>query len=743
MKQFTFEYDLGLDMNPAMGQLIFSEDGMVRAEENGAVLFSFSAKEIKEAKVQAGVGCGLIFVQYPSPDDDEKNNDATEPSNERGAGDKSPAGGIGGEAFKVLPDKVLCRFTMSGLKQAGEFCKIVNFYKDSGVAAFPEETEKRVCEKCGRPMLSEIRVCVFCYNKFSVMKRAFGFLRPYKWTVTWSQILNGLSLVAFLMPPIILQQLIDRHLAIPAGTFGQVAVFAGLLLFTRVFCEAITIFAARRYNRATISVFADMRAEAYKKLQSHSMTLFAKRTPGDLIRRIMDDTDTVGEFLSDLARWVLEMLLLFSIAAVILFVADWRLALLILVPVPVVAVLLWAFQRFLYARFERQWRKSSRVSSILHDIIKGIRTVKSFGNEKREIEKYSKANRDLAVIRSDNEVLWGTMFPSMGFLIGVGEFLILLVGGIMVINGHLSLGTMVLFNMYLWAIYEPLRWLVNVPRWLADTTTSMVKVFELLDEESEIKAADSPHDVPIEGKVAYENVHFGYKSYEPVLKGINLEIQAGEMIGLVGKSGAGKSTLINLAMRLYDPNNGHVSINETNIRDMTPEHLHENTGVVFQDSFLFAGTFFENIAYGKYGASLDDVISAARAANAHDFITQTPDGYNTLIGEGGQSLSGGERQRLSIARAIIKNPALLILDEATSSLDVETEATIQESLARITKGRTTIAIAHRLSALRNADRLVVLKDGGVAEVGTHTELLKKKGIYYDLVVAQRKSSRDD
>jgi len=282
-----------------------------------------------------------------------------------------------------------------------------------------------------------------------------------------------------------------------------------------------------------------------------------------------------------------------------------------------------------------------------------------------------------------------------------------------------------------------------VPRWLADTTTSMVKVFELLDEESEIKPADSPHDVPIEGKVAYENVHFGYKSYEPVLKGINLEIQPGEMIGLVGKSGAGKSTLINLAMRLYDPNNGQVSINETNIRDMTPEHLHENTGVVFQDSFLFAGTFFENIAYGKYGASLDDVISAARAANAHDFITQTPDGYNTLIGEGGQSLSGGERQRLSIARAIIKNPALLILDEATSSLDVETEATIQESLSRITKGRTTIAIAHRLSTLRNADRLVVLKDGGVAEVGTHTELLKKKGIYYDLVVAQRKSSRDD
>jgi ATP-binding cassette subfamily B protein len=450
----------------------------------------------------------------------------------------------------------------------------------------------------------------------------------------------------------------------------------------------------------------------------------------------MDDTDTVGEFLSDLARWVLEMIMLFTIAAVILFIADWRLALLIFIPVPFVALIMWAFQKILHARFERQWRKSSRVSSILHDIIKGIRTVKSFGNEKREIKKFSKANEELATIRSQNEVLWGVMFPPMGFLIGLGEFLILFVGGWMVLNGTLSLGTMVLFNMYLWAIYEPLRWLVNVPRWLADTTTSMVKVFELLDDESEIKEFAKPKNVPIAGKVAYENVHFGYKSYEPVLKGINLEIKPGEMIGLVGKSGVGKSTLINLAMRLYDPNNGRVTINDTNIRHMTPSHLHENTGVVFQDSFLFAGTFYENIAYCKQGATLEEIIAAAQAANAHDFITQSPDGYNTLIGEGGQSLSGGERQRLSIARAIIKNPDILILDEATSSLDVETEATIQESLSRITKGRTTIAIAHRLSTLRNADRLVVLDKGGVAEVGTHAELLEQDGLYRRIAFIQ-------
>jgi len=268
-------------------------------------------------------------------------------------------------------------------------------------------------------------------------------------------------------------------------------------------------------------------------------------------------------------------------------------------------------------------------------------------------------------------------------------------------------------------------------------------VFEILDDESEIQNAEQPKNVPIAGGVGFDSVYFGYKSYEPVLKGINLQIKPGEMIGLVGKSGVGKSTLINLAMRLYDPNNGKITINETDLRDMTSEHLHENMGVVFQDSFLFAGTFYDNIAYGKPGATLEEIIAAAKAANAHDFITQTSDGYNTLIGEGGQTLSGGERQRLSIARAIIKNPEILILDEATSSLDVETEASIQESLARITKGRTTIAIAHRLSTLRNADRLVVLEKGAVAEVGTHTELLRKKGIYYGLVMAQRQSSRKE
>ncbi|HOJ47176.1 MAG TPA: ATP-binding cassette domain-containing protein, partial [Bacillota bacterium] len=279
------------------------------------------------------------------------------------------------------------------------------------------------------------------------------------------------------------------------------------------------------------------------------------------------------------------------------------------------------------------------------------------------------------------------------------------------------------------------------PRWLADATTSMVKLFEIIDEEPEIIAVENPKNVPLEGKITFENVTFGYKSYEPVLKGIDIEIKPGEMIGLVGRSGAGKSTIINLLLRLYDPNQGRITINGVDIREISPEYLHENIGVVFQDTFLFHGTLYDNIAYGKEGATPEQVIAAAKIANAHDFIMQTSDGYNTIIGENGYTLSGGERQRIAIARAIIKNPSILILDEATSSLDVETESIIQESLDRIVKGRTTIAIAHRLSTLKNADRLFVIDGGKIAEYGTHFELLKKKGIYYNLVMAQRKTSK--
>ncbi len=706
MKAYTFPYDLGLDMKPGKGELQFDEQGNIAVLWQGARTDSFSAENVKEAAVIAGVGCGLMFVTM---------TDDT--------------------------DKVLCRFSMSGLKEAGEFCKVVNYFVQTKIAMIPDEKEVHYCQKCGRPLVEGMNVCLFCYNKRSLLKRAFGLLKPHAKKMLTSQLWLTVSSVLFVLAPLFSRFLIDDYLTPRTGTFANVLILGLGMLAARAMGEVIFILSARVYNKATIGFANDLRTKTYDKLQKLSMTSLAKRTPGDLIRRIMEDTTTIKDFMADAGRWAVEQSIVFVVVMTILLLTNPALTLLVFLPVPIVMVALSQFWKFIRNRYERQWRKNSQSQSILHDIIRGIRTVKAFGNEEIEIAKFSKVTRELAQVQSSNEVLWSLLFPSITFFTGIGEFLVLYFGGKGILDGTMSIGVLNQFVMYIAFIYAPLRWLVSFPRWLADAMTSMVKVFEILDEEPDIAEKDSANNVPISGNVAFDGVTFGYKSYEPVLKDVSLTINPGEMVGIVGRSGTGKSTLINMLMRLYDPNTGKISINGADLREMSPRHLHENIGVVFQDSFLFAGTIYDNIAYGKPSATPEEVIAACKAANAHDFIMQTADGYNTLLGEGGHTISGGERQRLSIARAIIKNPDVLILDEATSSLDVETESAIQESLNNLTKGRTTVAIAHRLSTLRSADRLIVLDKGKVAEAGTHVELLKKKGIYYKLVMAQRQTSK--
>ena len=708
MKEHIFTYDLGLDLTPTTGTLSFAEDGTIESVSNGESICKLSANDVKETLVKAGVGCSLLYAKMKEGD-----------------------------------DRLLCRFTMSGLKPAGEFCKVVNYYIQTQTAAIPEPEPKPVCPKCGRPLIEGMKECLFCFNKMGVIRRAASYLKPYLRRMGFAEVLLLISNVCLLLVPIFNRFLIDDHLRKGEGTWQQIGLLAGAMFLAHALREVLFMTGSRIFNRASILFTNDLRVRTYDKVQQISLASLSKRTPGDMIRRIMEDTDGICNFLTDGGRWAVEQMMTFVIVLIILLMTNWRLTLLVFIPVPLVGFAMKRFWRLIHIRYERQWRKSSRCQSILHDIIKGIRTVKSFGNEELEIKKFSSATHDLAVVSADNEALWALLFPLLIFFTGIGEFLVLYFGGVSILKEQLSLGILVQFTMYIGYIYAPLRWLVSFPRWLADALTSMIKVFEILDEEPDIAEVENPKNVPISGGISFENVSFGYKSYEPVLKGVDIDIKPGEMVGIVGRSGVGKSTMINLVMRLYDPNTGRVSINGTDLRDISPTYLHENIGVVFQDSFLFAGSIYDNIVYAKPSAGLDEVIAAAKAANAHDFIMQTADGYNTVIGENGHSISGGERQRLSIARAIIKNPDILILDEATSSLDVETESAIQDSLNRLVKGRTTIAIAHRLSTLRNANRLIVLDKGAVAEVGTHKELLQQRGIYYGLVMAQRQSSRKD
>jgi len=716
MKTYMFEYDLTLDMRRCKGALTLGEDGVIRnAAVADADAESFNVNEypsdiqvseIEEAGVVAGVGTGLIYLQMKSGD-----------------------------------DVLLCRFSMTGLKPAGEFCKVINFCVQSGGVHIPEVKERHACPKCGRTFVEGMSVCIFCYDRVGLLKRAFGLLRPFLWRLLTAESMLLVSSLLYLLVPLFSRFLIDNYLRPGLGTLGDILTLTGGMLFARVTGEIIFIFSSRRFNNAAIDFANNIRNTAYDKVQRLSLGSLSKRTPGDLIRRVMEDTLTIKDFIADAGRWMIEQMITFSIVILILLFTNWRLTLIAFLPVPIAMIAMSRFWRLILIRYERQWRKHSRAQSILHDIIRGIRTVKAFGNEDVEIAKFARVTKELAEVSSSNERMWALLFPSLIFISGVGEFLVLYFGGNGIMNGTLTLGILVQFTMYIAYIYGPLRWIVSFPRWLADAMTSMVKVFEILDEEPDIKEGDNPNNVPLAGEIRFNGVSFGYKSYEPVLKDISLQINPGEMIGIVGRSGVGKSTLINLLMRLYDPVAGSVHINGADLRDMSPGYLHENIGVVFQDTFLFAGTIYDNVAYAKPDSTPDEIVAACKVANAHDFIMQTADGYNTFIGENGHSLSGGERQRLAIARAIIKNPSILILDEATSSLDVETESAIQESLGRIVKGRTTLAIAHRLSTLRQADKLIVLDKGKIAEAGTHIELLRKRGIYYKLVMAQRQTSK--
>ena len=324
---------------------------------------------------------------------------------------------------------------------------------------------------------------------------------------------------------------------------------------------------------------------------------------------------------------------------------------------------------------------------------------------------------------------------------GMGAYVITYFGGKSVLLGGMTVGELTQFINYAAMLYGPLGWLAQLPRRIIRMTTAIDRIHDVLDEEPDIVDLPQARAVDFSGNVEFQNVTFGYRSYEPVLSGVSFSVKKGEMIGLVGSSGAGKSTMINLIMRLYDPDGGRILIDGHDLREITIQSLHDQIGVVLQETFLFSGTVFNNIRYAKPDAGYEEVIKAAKLANAHDFICRMPDGYDTYVGEHGYNLSGGERQRIAIARAILTDPKILILDEATSNLDTESEFLIQTALERLTEGRTTFAIAHRLSTLRGADRIFVIDKQKIAEAGTHNELLRQKGIYYGLVTAQLKMHR--
>jgi ATP-binding cassette subfamily B protein len=595
---------------------------------------------------------------------------------------------------------------------------------------------QETCAKCGHqiPAYAE-GVCPRCLQQRKILWRLLDVAKPYKRQIYLSLALTLVLAALAALPGLLNRLLIDDIMKVNAQSMRGLWLWGGLLAVVIVVSEAVGGWRLKVLSLVGTRVTADLRHMVYAHLHELSLRYFAKRRTGSLITRVTNDTDRLWDFIVFGSVNLIRDVAMIVCIAIVMFIMNWQLALVALCPLPLLAGLTYHRGMKMQALFGRLWTYWSRITAVVGDALPGVRVVKAFSNERREIERFDRRSEEYTQKEIEIHYLWTALQPMVSGLMRMGALLIWVVGGYMVIRngntGAYTIGTLIAFTQFVWQFYQPIMELANSNRMVTRAATSAQRVFEVLDTPPEIfSQTGAVTKVRLEGKVEFRNVSFSYEGAQPALREVSLVVRPGEMIGLCGPSGAGKSTLVNLICRFYDTTDGQILIDDVDIRDYDVGWLRRQIGMVLQEPYLFHGTIADNIRYGNPDASDEQVIRAAKAANAHDFVVGFPDGYDTMVGERGQSLSGGERQRISIARAILHDPRILILDEATSSVDSETEKQIQEALDRLVEGRTTFAIAHRLSTLTAASRLVVLEKGKVAEQGTHGELVGKEGGVY-------------
>lgn len=633
-----------------------------------------------------------------------------------------------------------CAFTQDLFLRYAQLLKILEHYIRTGELITDTGDDEPVCPKCGLP-LEGAAECVFCKSRASTLLRLIKRIGPYKKYFISALICTILSQMIWVCMPYMDRMLIDKYVTPKLDDVSGIAYLGITVLLLLLTAGTFDFFNMKNSFRVALNLGRDLRQEVFAKSQQLSMSSISHRTAGELINRVSGDAAKLEDFITANGKDAVVKVLSLIIICVLLFAMDWRLALMTVLPVPVVFIIVKKLFGMMQVSYTKVWKFSTKHSETLHDILNGIRVVKSYGSEAKEIARYEDCSSQWAKACVRAETMWYLTMPFSYFILTIGNYFVLYFGGGMILDHQMTLGQLIQFTTYVSMLYEPINWLIQIPRTLADASVSAGKVFEILDERSDVSDISEPIDLDIKGDIEFDDVYFGYKSYDPVLKGISCSIKQGEMIGIVGHSGVGKSTMINLIMRLYDCTQGEIRIDGVPIKNISQHTLRTQVGVVLQETFLFDGSVLDNIAYAKPQAKFEDIVRAAKIANAHDFIVKLPDGYNTRVGNKGFQLSGGERQRIAIARAILHDPKIIILDEATASLDTQTEKQIQQALGNLTKGRTTIAIAHRLSTLSNADRLIVLDKGKLAEFGTHKELMKNKGVYYKLVMAQRQTTK--
>ena len=580
-------------------------------------------------------------------------------------------------------------------------------------------------------------------SEVAVIWRLLGYLRPYRGRVALGMAAAALITLLSLVPPYLAGFLIDRVVRpVQAGTLS--IGDARDIAWIAIGAMAVVVIVRQMAGWVRLRIMSvlgeyvarDLRTELYEHLQRLSLSFYSRKKTGSLITRVSADTDRLWEFLAlGVVDVSLSIVMLVGLSAV-LITLDWRLGLIMTVPLPAVCALIFFHGQRMNRLFARAWRKWSQVNDVLSDTIPGMRVVKAFNQEEREKERFGARNAAATSVFTRIHVEWTTFWPVLmlgvhGLTVVVWVFALpRLLGGTGVSVG-LTAGTFVSFLLYMTMYVGPIDVIGQMARIINRATSSAHRIFDVLDTEPEVVDTLTPKRLsPVAGRVSFASVTFAYDGIRQVLRGVNLDVAPGEMIGLVGPSGGGKTTIANLIARFYDPTGGSVCVDGHDLRTLDTGHYRRQIGMVLQDPHLFHGTVLENIRYGVPESSTERVVEAAQAANAHDFICRLDHGYDTMVGERGSNLSGGERQRISIARAILCNPRILILDEATSSVDTETEAKIQEAMDRLVTGRTVFAIAHRLSTLRRADRLFVVKGGRITETGTHAELLNNPRSLY-------------
>lgn len=677
----------------------------------------YELQEIEKIEVENGIGCNMLIVRTEN--------------------------GV----------RYIARFSNSCLAKMLQLKKGVEQLK-KGEDFEPPKEEEVCCPKCGKRYPDPARkTCPGCMDKRTVFLRVLGYFKPYiPHFVLMCLTIIGTALLNLVWPYLNGEILYDRVLAkdnrfldsigLPGGEFVTALLLLVLAMAaTKVVLLLFQIIHGVLTAHMVVNVVRDMKKSVFRKMGQLSISFFRSRQTGGLMTRVIGDADHITGFFVDGAPYILVHCLTFATTLVVMIGINWKMTLVTLLTLPMLLLTNRLLRPKIWIMHGRRHRAERSVNSSVNDNLTGARVVKSFGREVQEIQRFGGSNRKLrdaethiAYRRSFFDIVYGSaqsiMDMSVWFL---GVYLLL---G----KQEMELGTLITFAGYVGQLRGPLNFMSFVPNWWAESMNSAQRIFEIIDAIPEVKEAENP--IPLtepKGEVELRNVTFGYEAARPVLKDVSLHIKPGSMLGIIGRSGAGKTTLVNLISRMYDTQEGQILIDGIDVRELASAELRKNVSMVSQDTYIFMGTVAENIAYANPGADHADVVHAAKLAGAHDFIMKMPDGYDTYIGSSGRSLSGGERQRISIARAILSNPKILILDEATAAVDTETERIIQKSLQYLVKGRTTISIAHRLSTLRDADYLVVVEDGKITEQGTHEELEQLHGIYYKLMQLQTKA----